>query len=200
TSASGLVRFKTEMGADAHEYMGAWELPVAPRAYAAATRAMPIYAAAKSRVRALKRSAAGLRSRAPAAGRPRTPAAAGRRPDSHRHCAAVPLHRLPARGHLVPWVPARRLPAGHLVPERLPAVCPQGTFAPSTWSATQCRVPTRRVPAQVPPHDFAGTYCWFFAGGFKRSLQHPVIDRVQTTVYPGPRPASPSLGSYGACC
>jgi lipid II:glycine glycyltransferase (peptidoglycan interpeptide bridge formation enzyme) len=81
TSASGLVRFKTEMGADAHEYMGAWELPVAPRAYAAATRAMPIYAAAKSRVRALKRSAAGLRSRAPAAGRPRTPAAAGRRPD-----------------------------------------------------------------------------------------------------------------------
>src|SRR5699024_334306 len=70
-------------------------------------------------------------------------------------------------------VPARRLPAGHLVR----------------------RVPTRRVPAQVPPHDFAGTYCWFFAGGFKRSLQHPVIDRVQTTVYPGPRPASPSLGS-----
>ena len=81
TSASGLVRFKTEMGADAHEYMGAWELPVAPRAYAAATRAMPIYAAAKSRVRALKRSAGGLRLRAPAAGRPRTPAAAGRRPD-----------------------------------------------------------------------------------------------------------------------
>src|SRR5699024_2181084 len=47
---------------------------------------------------------------------------------------------------------------------------------------------------------FAGENCWSHAGGFKRSLQHPVIDRVQTTVYPGPRPASPSLGSYGACC
>ena len=81
TSASGLVRFKTEMGADAHEYTGAWELPIAPRAYAAATRAMPVYAAAKSRLGALKRSAAGLRSRIPAAGRARIPAAAGRRPD-----------------------------------------------------------------------------------------------------------------------
>src|SRR5699024_4471879 len=48
--------------------------------------------------------------------------------------------------------------------------------------------------------DSAGDECWFPRGGFKRSLQHPVIDRVQTTVYPGPRPASPSLGSYGACC
>src|SRR5699024_2341290 len=91
TSASGLVRFKTEMGADAHEYTGAWELTIAPC----------------------------RRGRPPLLIPPR-PAA-----------AAVSLCR----------VPARRLPAGHLVR----------------------RVPTRRVPAQVPPHDFSGIYCWFFA-------------------------------------
>src|SRR5699024_8370123 len=81
TSAGGLVQIETEMESDAHEYTGARELPIAPRAYAAATRAMPVYAAAKSRLGALKRSAAGLRSRIPAAGRARIPAAAGRRPD-----------------------------------------------------------------------------------------------------------------------
>jgi hypothetical protein len=97
--------------------------------------------------------------------------------DSHRHCAAVPLQRLPARGHLVPERLLAVCPQGTWCPGYLPAACPQGTwcagylpavctqetFAPSTWRAPQCRVPTRRVPAQVPPHDFAGTYCWFFA-------------------------------------
>lgn len=33
--ATGLVRFKADMGADAHEYIGVWDLPLRPRVYAA---------------------------------------------------------------------------------------------------------------------------------------------------------------------
>lgn len=35
--ASGLVRFKADMGADAHEYVGVWDLPLRPTVYAAFT-------------------------------------------------------------------------------------------------------------------------------------------------------------------
>src|SRR5699024_9786095 len=56
------------------------------------------------------------------------------------------------------WCPSAYSPAArrHLVPERLLAGCPQGTWCPGYLPAG--------VPAQMPPHDFAGTYCWFFAG------------------------------------
>ncbi|WP_158583081.1 lipid II:glycine glycyltransferase FemX [Nesterenkonia natronophila] len=38
----GLVRFKAGMGADVHEYMGAWDLPLQPQLYAAFTRLLPL--------------------------------------------------------------------------------------------------------------------------------------------------------------
>ena len=66
---SGLVRFKTEMGADAHEYMGAWELPITPRTYAAFSHAVPAYNAARSRIDPLLASATRLHSRLPALAR-----------------------------------------------------------------------------------------------------------------------------------
>src|SRR5699024_2057830 len=75
--------------------------------------------------------------------------------DSHRHCAAVPLHRLPARRHLVPErllagcpqapgarAPTRRLPAGHLVP----------------------RVPTRRGACADASARFRGNLLLVFRG------------------------------------
>lgn len=49
--ASGLVRFKTEMGAEAHEYVGTWDLPLEPRTYLAFTKLLPAYSDAASRLR-----------------------------------------------------------------------------------------------------------------------------------------------------
>lgn len=63
--ASGLARFKAEMGADVHEYMGEWELPIAPRAYAALSRVIPVYTAARSHAGALMHSASRLHVRTP---------------------------------------------------------------------------------------------------------------------------------------
>lgn len=48
---SGLVRFKAEMGANAHEYVGAWDLPLEPRIYVAFTKLLPAYTGAASRFR-----------------------------------------------------------------------------------------------------------------------------------------------------
>lgn len=64
--ASGLARFKAEMGADVHEYMGEWELPIAPRAFAIFTLAIPAYSAVRSRANGLISSASRIRSRVPA--------------------------------------------------------------------------------------------------------------------------------------
>lgn len=61
--ASGLARFKAEMGADVNEYMGEWELPIAPRAYSVVSRTVPVYAAARSRAGALIESAGKLHPR-----------------------------------------------------------------------------------------------------------------------------------------
>lgn len=49
--ASGLVRFKAALGADVHEYIGAWDLPLQPRLYSAFTRLLPIYAAGSAQLR-----------------------------------------------------------------------------------------------------------------------------------------------------
>lgn len=49
--AAGLVRFKAALGADAHEYIGAWDLPLQPRLYSAFTRLLPLYAAAAAQLR-----------------------------------------------------------------------------------------------------------------------------------------------------
>ncbi len=49
--AAGLVRFKAGMGADAYEYIGAWDLPLQPWLYAAFTRVLPLYAALGTQVR-----------------------------------------------------------------------------------------------------------------------------------------------------
>ena len=51
--AAGLVRFKADMGAEAHEYLGAWDLPLQPRMYVAFTRLLPLYSAVSSRLRAV---------------------------------------------------------------------------------------------------------------------------------------------------
>lgn len=48
---AGLVRFKAAMGADVHEYIGAWDLPLQPWLYAAFTRLLPLYTEASARVR-----------------------------------------------------------------------------------------------------------------------------------------------------
>lgn len=42
--ASGLVRFKADMGADAHEYVGVWDLPLRPTVYAAFSALMRLRA------------------------------------------------------------------------------------------------------------------------------------------------------------
>lgn len=63
--ASGLVRFKADMGADAHEYIGAWDLPLEPWFYAAFTRLLPAYTGTSNLLRdgadALRRLPARLR-------------------------------------------------------------------------------------------------------------------------------------------
>lgn len=51
--AAGLVRFKADMGAEAHEYVGAWDLPLQPRLYAVFTRVLPAYAAVATWLRAV---------------------------------------------------------------------------------------------------------------------------------------------------
>ncbi|MCM1011159.1 MULTISPECIES: peptidoglycan bridge formation glycyltransferase FemA/FemB family protein [unclassified Brevibacterium] len=48
--ASGLIRFKAEMGADAHEYIGAWDLPLQPAVYRAFATVLPL----RARLRALR--------------------------------------------------------------------------------------------------------------------------------------------------
>ena len=40
--AAGLIRFKADMGADAHEYIGAWDLPLRPRIYAVFMKLIPL--------------------------------------------------------------------------------------------------------------------------------------------------------------
>ncbi|WP_157691428.1 lipid II:glycine glycyltransferase FemX [Brevibacterium sandarakinum] len=64
-AASGLVRFKADMGADAHEYIGAWDLPIEPLLYAAFTRLLLAYTGASSvlrdGMRTVRRSPALLR-------------------------------------------------------------------------------------------------------------------------------------------
>lgn len=49
--ASGLIRFKAEMGADAHEYVGVWDLPIEPRLYSAFTKLLPMYSGVTSQLR-----------------------------------------------------------------------------------------------------------------------------------------------------
>lgn len=49
--ASGLVRFKADMGADAQEYIGAWDLPLQPLLYAAFTKLLPLYTRLNTRIR-----------------------------------------------------------------------------------------------------------------------------------------------------
>lgn len=65
--ASGLVRFKADLGADAHEYIGAWDLPIEPLLYGAFTRLLPAYTGASSALRdgmrTVRRSPALLRGR-----------------------------------------------------------------------------------------------------------------------------------------
>lgn len=51
--AAGLVRFKAGLGADAYEYIGAWDLPLQPQMYAAFTRLLPLYASAAARLRSI---------------------------------------------------------------------------------------------------------------------------------------------------
>lgn len=50
-ATSGLVRFKAEMGADAHEYVDAWDLPLEPRIYHTFTKLLPAYFGTTSRFR-----------------------------------------------------------------------------------------------------------------------------------------------------
>src|SRR5699024_3913375 len=59
--------------------------------------------------------------------------------DSHRHCAAVPLQRLPARGHLVPWVPARRLHTGNLSAVHLEGTSVPGAYPPGACAGASAR-------------------------------------------------------------
>lgn len=61
--AAGLVRFKADMGAEAHEYVGAWDLALQPRLYAAFTRLLPLYAAASARLRRIAALTDALRHR-----------------------------------------------------------------------------------------------------------------------------------------
>src|SRR5699024_3255635 len=79
--------------------------------------------------------------------------------DSHRHCAAVPLHRLPARGHLVPWVPARRLPAGHVRAARLEADSLPGAYSPRACAGASAR--------------FRGNLVLVFRGRFQAVVARP---------------------------
>ena len=61
--AAGLVRFKADIGACAHESVGAWDLPLQPGLYAAFTRVLPLYSRAKASARALSRPRASLSQR-----------------------------------------------------------------------------------------------------------------------------------------
>ena len=54
--AAGLVRFKADMGASAHESVGAWDLPLRPGLYAVFTRLLPLYGRATDALRALRAS------------------------------------------------------------------------------------------------------------------------------------------------
>ncbi|MCF2573445.1 lipid II:glycine glycyltransferase FemX [Brevibacterium sp. UCMA 11754] len=42
--AAGLIRFKADMGADAHEYIGTWDLPLRPQIYTLFTKLLPLRA------------------------------------------------------------------------------------------------------------------------------------------------------------
>lgn len=61
--AAGLIRFKTEMGADAHEYVGSWDLPIEPRLYSAFTKLLPAYAGAASWLRGAVTAVRSVRDR-----------------------------------------------------------------------------------------------------------------------------------------
>lgn len=61
--AAGLIRFKTEMGADAHEYVGSWDLAIEPRLYSAFTKLLPAYSRASSWLRGTVAGTGSVRDR-----------------------------------------------------------------------------------------------------------------------------------------
>lgn len=65
--ASGLIRYKAGMGADAYEHIGVWDLPLRPLIYSAFVRLLPL----RSRLRARRSTTAPARAL-------RTPATPGR--------------------------------------------------------------------------------------------------------------------------
>src|SRR5699024_5970808 len=98
---------------------------------------------------------------------------------AHHHGVSTRGHRTDTFGgasaHPRPYRKLTAVPAGG----RRAHSCPQAG-AEAAKSEGSRLAAAEELISRERNVGFAGEKCWFQAGGFKRSLQHPVIDRVQT--------------------